>query len=156
AAVAAGARPERALHARRRVREPLLRGRGGQGRRGRRRRADRRLLHHRPAGPGAGQGGDAGRRARRRARRPRADGAAAQAGELPRTAPATGLRPPDAAGDREGAEPMSAGVDIVVRGGQVVTGSDVVDAAVAIRGDTTVATGPEWLLPPAGRGIDAS
>ena len=55
-----GARSERALHARRRLREPLLRGRRGQGRRGRRRRADRRHLHHRPAGPGAGQGGDAG------------------------------------------------------------------------------------------------
>ena len=51
---------------------------------------------------------------------------------------------------------MSAGVDVVVRGGQVVTGGDVVDAAVAIRGDTVVAIGPESLLPPAERVIDAS
>src|SRR5262245_42702560 len=51
---------------------------------------------------------------------------------------------------------MSAGVDVVVRGDQVVTGSDVVDAAVAIRGDTIVAIGPEALLPPGDRVIDAS
>jgi len=51
---------------------------------------------------------------------------------------------------------MSAGVDVVVRGGQVVTGSDVVDAAVAIRSGTIVAIGPESLLPPAERVIDAS
>ncbi len=52
---------------------------------------------------------------------------------------------------------MSAsGVDVVVRGGQVVTATDVVEAAVAIQGDTIVAIGPESLLPPAGRVIDAS
>ncbi len=52
---------------------------------------------------------------------------------------------------------MSAsGVDVVVRGGQVVTATDVVEAAVAIQGDKIVAIGPESLLPPAGRVIDAS
>jgi len=48
------------------------------------------------------------------------------------------------------------GVDVVVRGGQVVTATDVVEAAVAIQGDKIVAIGPESLLPPAGRVIDAS
>ena len=33
---------------------------------------------------------------------------------------------------------MSASVDVVVRGGQVVTATDIVEAAVAIRGDTIV------------------
>ena len=48
------------------------------------------------------------------------------------------------------------GVDVVVRGGQVVTATDVVEAAVAIQGDKIVAIGPESLLPAAGRVIDAS
>src|SRR5256886_13348763 len=48
------------------------------------------------------------------------------------------------------------GVDVVVRGGQVVTASDVFEAAVAIKGDTIVAIGPESLLPPAARVIDAA
>ena len=52
---------------------------------------------------------------------------------------------------------MSAsGVDVVVRGGRVVTSSDVVEAAVAIRGDKIAAIGPESLFPPAERVIDAS
>jgi dihydropyrimidinase len=46
-------------------------------------------------------------------------------------------------------------VDTVVRGGQVVTATDVVEAAVAIAGDRIVAIGPEALLPPAERVIDA-
>src|SRR2546430_16019551 len=51
---------------------------------------------------------------------------------------------------------MTSGVDVVVRGGQVVTASDVFEAAVAIKGDTIVAIGPEPLLPPAARVIDAA
>jgi dihydropyrimidinase len=47
-------------------------------------------------------------------------------------------------------------VDTIVRGGQVVTASDVVEAAVAIKGDRIAAIGPEGLLPPADRVIDAS
>ena len=47
-------------------------------------------------------------------------------------------------------------IDVVVRGGQVVTASDVFEAAVAIKGDTIVAIGPESLLPPAARVIDAA
>src|SRR5438552_13105445 len=47
-------------------------------------------------------------------------------------------------------------IDDVVRGGQVVTASDVFEAAVAIKGDTIVAIGPESLLPPAARVIDAA
>ena len=52
---------------------------------------------------------------------------------------------------------MSAsGVDVLVRGGRVVTSTDVVEAAVAIRGDKIVAIGPDSLLPKADRVIDAS
>ena len=52
---------------------------------------------------------------------------------------------------------MSAsGVDVVVRGGRVVTSTDIVEAAVAIRGDKIVAIGPDSLLPKADRVIDAS
>jgi dihydropyrimidinase len=47
-------------------------------------------------------------------------------------------------------------VDVVVRGGQVVTATDVVETAVAIQGGRVVALGPEGLLPPAGRVIDAA
>src|SRR5213083_3382278 len=47
-------------------------------------------------------------------------------------------------------------IDVLVRGGRVVTGSDVFEAAVAIKGDTIVAIGPESLLPPADRVIDAA
>lgn len=47
-------------------------------------------------------------------------------------------------------------LDTIVRGGRIVTASDVFDAAVAIRGDTIVAIGPESLLPAADRVIDAS
>jgi dihydropyrimidinase len=49
-----------------------------------------------------------------------------------------------------------AGVDVVVRGGQVVTATDVFEAAVAVKGDKIVALGPEALLPPAARVIDAA
>ncbi len=51
---------------------------------------------------------------------------------------------------------MTAGVDLIVRGGQVVTASGVVETAVAIKGDRIVALGSEALLPPADRVIDAS
>ncbi len=50
---------------------------------------------------------------------------------------------------------MKRGVDTIVRGGQVVTASDVVETGVAIAGDTIVAIGPEALLPGADRVIDA-
>ena len=46
-------------------------------------------------------------------------------------------------------------VDTIVRGGQVVTSSQVLDVAVAIQGDKIVAVAPEHLLPPADRVIDA-
>ena len=46
-------------------------------------------------------------------------------------------------------------VDTIVRGGQVVTSSQVLDAAVAIQGEKIVAVAPEHLLPPADRVIDA-
>jgi dihydropyrimidinase len=45
-------------------------------------------------------------------------------------------------------------VDTIVHGGQVVTATDVVEAAVAIRGETIVAVGPAEALPPAERYID--
>ena len=43
-------------------------------------------------------------------------------------------------------------VDTIVRGGKVVTASDIVETAVAIKGDKIAALGPEELLPPADRG----
>ena len=46
-------------------------------------------------------------------------------------------------------------VDTIVRGGKVVTSSQVMDAAVAIKGEKIAAVGPEHLLPPADRYIDA-
>src|SRR5712691_5229351 len=46
-------------------------------------------------------------------------------------------------------------VDTIVRGGRIVTASDVFEAAVAIKGDKIAAIGPEELLPPADRVIDA-
>jgi dihydropyrimidinase len=56
----------------------------------------------------------------------------------------------------EGAAPASARrVDTIVRGGAVVTATDVLDAAVAIAGGRIVAVGPEAVLPPADRVIDA-
>jgi dihydropyrimidinase len=51
---------------------------------------------------------------------------------------------------------VTAGVDLIVRGGQVVTASDVVETSVAIKGDRIVALGSEAFLPPADRVIDAS
>jgi len=47
-------------------------------------------------------------------------------------------------------------VDIIVRGGQVVSATDVQETAVALRAGKIVAIGPESLLPPADRVIDAS
>jgi dihydropyrimidinase len=47
-------------------------------------------------------------------------------------------------------------VDVLVRGGRVVTAADVFEAAVAIRGERIVAVGPEDALPPAERTIDAA
>ena len=50
----------------------------------------------------------------------------------------------------------TARVDTIVRGGQVVSASGVSDTAIAIRGDRIVALGPDTILPPAERVIDAS
>ena len=50
---------------------------------------------------------------------------------------------------------FDAKVDTIVRGGQVVTSSQVYDAAIAIAGEKIVALGPEELLPPAEQYIDA-
>ena len=46
-------------------------------------------------------------------------------------------------------------VDTIVRGGRVVTSSQVIDAAIAITGEKIVALAPEELLPPAEHYIDA-
>ena len=46
-------------------------------------------------------------------------------------------------------------VDTIIRGGQVVTSSQVFDSAIAISGEKIVALGPEELLPPADTYIDA-
>jgi dihydropyrimidinase len=48
------------------------------------------------------------------------------------------------------------GVDLIVRGGRVVTATDDFEAAVAIKGGRIAAIGPEALLPPADRVIDAA
>jgi dihydropyrimidinase len=50
----------------------------------------------------------------------------------------------------------AAGLDVVVRGGKVVTASEVTETAVGIRGERIVALGPPELLPPADREIDAT
>src|SRR5262245_34983837 len=47
-------------------------------------------------------------------------------------------------------------VDLVVKGGRVVTASDVVDAGIAINGGRIVALAPDEWLPPADRVIDAT
>jgi dihydropyrimidinase len=47
-------------------------------------------------------------------------------------------------------------VDTIVRGGRIVTATDTFEAAVAITGDKIAAIGPESLLPPADRVIDAA
>jgi dihydropyrimidinase len=47
-------------------------------------------------------------------------------------------------------------VDTTIRGGQVVTASEVYEASIAIRGDKIVAIGPDDLLPPAANDIDAT
>ena len=47
-------------------------------------------------------------------------------------------------------------VDLLVRGGRVVTSTDDFEAAVAIKGGRIVAIGPESVLPPADHVIDAS
>ena len=46
-------------------------------------------------------------------------------------------------------------VDTIIRGGKIVTSSQVLDAAVAIKGEKIAAVAPEELLPPADRYIDA-
>ena len=48
------------------------------------------------------------------------------------------------------------GIDLLVRGGRVVTATDDFEAAVAIEGGRIVAIAPEALLPPADRVIDAT
>jgi dihydropyrimidinase len=49
----------------------------------------------------------------------------------------------------------TARVDTIVRGGQVVSASGITETAIAIRGDRIAALGPEAVLPPADRVIDA-
>jgi dihydropyrimidinase len=51
---------------------------------------------------------------------------------------------------------MTARVDTIVRGGHVVTASEVADVAVAIANGRVVALGTEAMLPPADRMIDAT
>ena len=46
-------------------------------------------------------------------------------------------------------------VDTIIRGGQIVTSSQVYESAVAISGEKIAAIGPEHLLPPADNYIDA-
>jgi dihydropyrimidinase len=50
----------------------------------------------------------------------------------------------------------AARVDLIIRGGKVVTASEVTDTAVAVRGEKIAAIGPAELLPPAEREIDAT
>ncbi|MET0852922.1 MAG: amidohydrolase family protein [Candidatus Rokuibacteriota bacterium] len=52
--------------------------------------------------------------------------------------------------------PPARGVDLVVRGGRVVTSTEVLDASVAIKGETIVAVGRDDAMPPAEREIDAT
>ena len=50
---------------------------------------------------------------------------------------------------------MAAKLDVIVRGGQVVTATDVLDVAVGIKGDKIAALAPADMLPDADRVIDA-
>ena len=52
--------------------------------------------------------------------------------------------------------PSARSVDLVVKGGRVVTATDAVDAGVAIKGGRIVALAPDEWLPPADRIIDAT
>jgi dihydropyrimidinase len=52
--------------------------------------------------------------------------------------------------------PPARSVDLIVRGGRVVTATEVLDASVAIRGEKIVAIGRDEALPPAEREIDAT
>lgn len=52
--------------------------------------------------------------------------------------------------------PVSPRVDLVVRGGRVVTATDDFEASVAVNGGRIAAIAPEALLPPADRVIDAA
>jgi dihydropyrimidinase len=52
--------------------------------------------------------------------------------------------------------PNTSHVDTIVRGGQVVTATEVFDAAIAISGEKIAAIGPEHLLPKADKYIDAA
>ena len=47
-------------------------------------------------------------------------------------------------------------VDTIIAGGKIVTSSEIFDAAIAISDEKIVAIGPDHLLPPADRYIDAS
>ena len=47
-------------------------------------------------------------------------------------------------------------VDLIVRGGRVVTPTEVLETAVAVRAGKIVALGAESMLPPAERTIDAT
>src|SRR5262245_58325870 len=47
-------------------------------------------------------------------------------------------------------------VDTIVRGGRVVSSAGISDLAIAIRGERIVSLGPESVLPPADRVIDAA
>ena len=47
-------------------------------------------------------------------------------------------------------------VDTIIRGGQVVTSSQVYESSIAITGGKIAAIGPEELLPPADKYIDAA
>src|SRR5215813_7640529 len=52
--------------------------------------------------------------------------------------------------------PGARAVDVVVKGGRLVTASDAVDAGIAINGGRIVALAPDEWLPPADRVIDAT
>jgi dihydropyrimidinase len=47
-------------------------------------------------------------------------------------------------------------VDTIIGGGEIVTSSQVYQAALAISGEKIVGIGPDWLLPPADSYIDAT
>ncbi len=50
----------------------------------------------------------------------------------------------------------SPSIDLLVRGGRVVTPTEVLETAVAVKDGQIVALGAEAMLPPAGRTIDAT
>src|SRR5262245_3135285 len=82
--------------------------------------------------------------------------AACGAGQIPHQQGLTRFESRGQSGQGRGETMPPTAVDVIVRGGQVVTASEAYEASVAIRGEKIVAIGPAEVLPPADQYFDAS